>query len=238
MTPPKIIRVPILPFGMVNAHIIVGKEGCVLVDTGLPGSESRIRNALARNRLSFADVRLIVVTHAHVDHAGNAALLRRLTRAPLVGHHGDAQYFSRKALMAHCPTGAVGSLFLMTPIPREPYSGFEPDIMLADGEELDLGQYGISGTLVHTPGHTSGSISVVLSDREALVGDLVASGMLLGSLVPRNRAIRPPFEDDPRAVARELMRLLARGVERFHLGHGGPLRAGEVRRHARTLTQI
>jgi hypothetical protein len=48
-------------------------------------------------------------------------------------------------------------------------------------------------------------------------------------------AIRPPFEDDPHAVGLELNRLLDSGMERFYMGHGGPLNAVEVRRHAQVL---
>jgi len=87
----KIIRIPILPFRMVNCFLILGAEGCVLVDTGLPGSESKIGNVLEKNGLSFKDIKLIVITHAHVDHAGSAARMRELSGAPIVAHEGDPQ---------------------------------------------------------------------------------------------------------------------------------------------------
>ena len=68
-----------------------------------------------------------------------------------------------------------------------------------------------------------------------LVGDLIASGILLGGLVRKGHAIRPPFEDNPQMVGRELNALLKAGGCRFHMGHGGPLEAGEVARHAAYL---
>lgn len=120
----------------------------------------------------------------------------------------------------------------------EPYRRFEPDTVLSNGDALDLGRYGIPGTVTHTPGHTAGSISVALSTKDALVGDLIASGILLGGLVRTNHAKRPPFEDDPRAVGFALQRLLDSGIERFYMGHGGPLNAGEVQRHAHALKQM
>ncbi len=52
------------------------------------------------------------------------------------------------------------------------------------------------------------------------------------------RAIRPPFEDDPQAVREELLRWLDAGINRFYMGHGGPLDALEVCRHAGTLIRI
>jgi glyoxylase-like metal-dependent hydrolase (beta-lactamase superfamily II) len=92
--------------------------------------------------------------------------------------------------------------------------------------------------VVRTAGHTQGSISVVLPSGDALVGDLVASGILIGGLVRLGHALRPPFEDDPQAVSRSLLRLLDAGIERFYMGHGGPLPAAEVRRHATHLGSL
>ena len=91
MKVPQIIRIPILPFGMVNAHLIRGEGGCILVDAGIPGSETKIERMLARHGLSFKDIKLIVVTHAHVDHAGSAHAIRELSRAPIVAHVDDAK---------------------------------------------------------------------------------------------------------------------------------------------------
>lgn len=232
---PRIVRVPILPFGTVNSHLVIGAEGCVLVDAGLPGSEARILRTLKQHALGVRDIRLIVVTHAHVDHAGSAALLRRLSGAPIVAHENDAPHYSRAVPMSFCPTGWFGRLFLKTPLMRAPYEGFAPDILLSKADTLDLRSYGLRGIVRHTPGHTAGSISVELATKEALVGDLLASGILLGGLLRTSHAMRPPFEDDPRAVGVALRRLLDSGMERFHMGHGGPLDAQEVGRHGRAL---
>ena len=235
MTALKIIRIPILPFNMVNAHLILGPRGCILVDAGLPGSEHKIEKALAKEQLSFKDIKLIVVTHAHVDHAGGAARLRDLSGAPILAHEGDAKHFSRDTPMTFCATGWFGRLFLKTQLMFEPYVGFSPDILLSNDEVIDLASYGVPGIVRHTPGHTAGSISVELSTKDALVGDLIASGILLGGIVMTDRAKRPPFEDDPHATGNELQRLVDSGIERFYMGHGGPLKASEVHRHAQAL---
>ncbi len=238
MTVQQIIRIPILPFSMVNAHIIRGEGGCVLVDAGTPDSEKKIEQALSRHGLSLKDIKLIVITHAHTDHAGSAHAIRELSQAPIVAHANDAMHYSGETEMTYCPTGWFGRLFLKTPIPQKPYSGFIPDTLLSDGDHLDLGKYGIVGSIGHTPGHTAGSISVQLSSKDALVGDLVASGVLLGGLFRKNHAIRPPFEDDPYTVGLTLQRLLDSGMEKFHMGHGGPLSACEVHRHAQALIKM
>jgi glyoxylase-like metal-dependent hydrolase (beta-lactamase superfamily II) len=223
---------------MVNAHLIRGEAGCILVDAGIPGSERRIARMLARHGLTFKDIKLIVVTHAHTDHAGSAARLRALSGAPILAHQDDADFYSRKVPMTYCPTGLVGRLFLKTPVPHEVYEAFVPDKLMKQSDVVDLAEFGVEGLIRHTAGHTAGSISVELASDDALVGDLIASGILIGGIALQGRAIRPPFEDDPRQVARELERLVRGGTKRFHMGHGGPLGAAEVLRHAEALSRI
>lgn len=234
----KIVRIPILPMHMVNAYLLIGPDGCVLIDAGLPGSENKIRRILEQERLSFKDIKLIVVTHAHVDHAGSAANLRELSGAPILAHEDDAAHYNGSTPMTFCPTGWFGRLFIKTPLIFQPYVGFEPDIRVSGAHPINLEQYGVPGIVSHTPGHTSGSITVELGTREALVGDLLASGILLGGIMRKKHAIRPPFEDDPHRVAYELRRLLDTGHRKFFMGHGGPLGAEEVRRHARYLLSL
>ena len=122
-------------------------------------------------------------------------------------------------------------------MPQEPYEGFEPDILLKDSDTMNLAGFGVDGLVRHIAGHTPGSIAVELSSQDALVGDLIASGILLGGIAFTGRAMRPPFEDDPQTVARELEHLVRGGAKRFYMGHGGPLEADEVLRHARRLSK-
>ena len=238
MSTKKIFRIPTLPFKVVNVHLIKSDAGCVLVDAGIPVSERKIARVLARHRLSFRDIKLIIVTHAHTDHAGSAARLRQLSDAPILAHQDDADFYSRKEPMKFCPTGSFGRLFLKTPLPHQPYEGFLPDLMMKNGDSVSLVDFGFEGLVRHTAGHTPGSIAVELSSQDALVGDLIASGILIGGVAFTGRAIRPPFEDDPQAVALELKRTVQVDAKRFYMGHGGPLEAAEVMRHANSLSAL
>lgn len=234
----RVVRVPILPLGMVNCHLLIGPQGCVLVDAGLPGSAPKVRRVLRQHGLDYADIRLIVITHAHIDHAGAARKLAKLSGAPIVAHAGDLDYYEQKKPMTFCTTDWFSRLFLRTGLILRPYAPFTPDVLLQDGESLDLLPYGLPGRVQHTPGHTAGSISIQMEGGDAVVGDLLASGVMLGGLLRTGRAKRPPFEDDPHQVADELQRLVEAGMQRFYLGHGGPLPAREVLRHAQGLRAL
>lgn len=200
MPPMEINRIPILPLGIVNAHVVRSPQGCILVDAGIPGSEGRIGRMLARHGLSFPDIKLIVVTHSHTDHAGSAARLRALSGAPILTHEADADFYSRKHPMSFCPTGLVGRLFLKTPAPRQPYEGFVPDLMMRRGDEISLPEFGVDGIVRRSAGHTPGSASVELASHEALVSDLIASSILISGIAFTGRVIRRPFEDDVERV--------------------------------------
>lgn len=238
MTSVRVVRVPILPLGMVNCHLLIGPQGCVLVDAGLPGSAPKVRRVLRQHGLDYADIQLIVITHAHIDHAGAARKLGQLSGAPIVAHAGDLDYYQQKKPMTFCTTDWFSRLFLRTGLIMRPYAPFTPDVLLQDGEGLDLRPYGVPGRVQHTPGHTAGSISIQVDGGDAMVGDLLASGVMLGGLLRTGRAKRPPFEDDPHQVADELQRLVDVGMQRFYMGHGGPLPAREVQRHAQTLRAL
>lgn len=233
-----IVRVPVLPWGMVNAFVVYSEEGCVIVDAGLPDSGSKFEACLTKIGRTWSDVRLIVVTHGHVDHAGAAAWLRESCGAPILAHEDEKPFLSGKKEMIFCPTRPFGRLLLSSGGPTAPYERFSPDIALRGADQLDLKEYGISGRVVSTRGHTPGSISVVRNDGAALVGDLVSSGILLGGIAFSGHPQRPPFEEQPTLVADQLERLIESGCTRFFLGHGGPLGPAAVKRHAMRLRRI
>lgn len=94
-----------------------------------------------------------------------------------------------------------------------------------DGQRLD--DYGVAGQLLHTPGHTPGSLSLLLDSGEALVGDLLMGGFLGGHLLPQ----RPGFHYFAQELAQGLHSLdqvLAMRPKQLFVGHGGPLEAAQV----------
>lgn len=231
-------KIPIFPLGMINAFLLINSQGCILIDTGLPNTERKIGDALNKLNLNFTDIKLIIITHAHVDHAGNAAKIKSLSGAQVIAHSGDLPYYRGEKKMHFCSTGWFGRMFSKTGANQKPYKEFEPDILLTSKDKFDLNRHGIDGEVISTPGHTEGSISVVIDNDKAVVGDLISSGILLGGLVRTNTAKRPPFEDNPLQVSQELQSIANKGVNTFFMGHGGPLPQKEVLRHIDKLKHL
>ncbi len=227
MTKTSVETIPMLPFGMLNAFLVINGDKAMLIDTGLPNSETKIERALRKHGLDWSSLRLIVLTHAHIDHAGSAARVRELSSAPVLAHYKETPYCQGVSPILR-PTGAFGRLFLKTGAIERPFKHFTPDRVM-ETDELDLAEYGFPARVLHTPGHTPGSVSVLLEDGVVVAGDLVASGILLGGIAFRSRPKPPPFEEEPEAVAASLARLLSLGCTGFLLGHGGPLPASSIR---------
>lgn len=220
--------IPMLPLGMLNAFLVIQDRRAILIDTGLPGSAHRVDAALRLYGLGWNDVALIVLTHAHIDHAGSAVELRRLSDTPLLAHASEVPSCQGEPPLLR-PTGPFGRLFRMSGAIQRPFPKFEPDRIMT-GSRIDLTPEGFAGHILHTPGHTSGSLSVLLDTGDVFAGDLVASGILLGGIARKGRPKPPPFEENRKAVKTSLRKLLDEGMKIFHLGHGGPLPRETVHR--------
>jgi glyoxylase-like metal-dependent hydrolase (beta-lactamase superfamily II) len=101
----------------------------------------------------------------------------------------------------------------MTNISVEPA---EADILLGD-DDFDLGAYGIPGRVLHTPGHTLGSVTVLLESGEAFVGDLAMSARIM-----RMKPGPPIFAEDIKMVMQSWKKLRESGVRKIYPAHGRP----------------
>jgi hydroxyacylglutathione hydrolase len=213
----------VIPLGPVNAYIIHGKKA-VLIDTGFPGSGPAILSALENNGISPRDVSLIIITHVHLDHSGSAAFLKSATDAPVLVHSSDAEELRKGMSRPPVPVTLLGRLMSLMIGKDSPSADLavQPDISPEAPYPLD--GFGVEGTIIPTPGHTGGSISVLLGSGECFVGDLVMG------MIPPKRPIRPIFAEDTRAAAENLRRILSKNPKIIYPGHGGPFLPEQLQR--------
>ena len=147
---------------------ILGDEAsgeAIVVD---PGDEiPRILAVLARHKLTLKQ---ILVTHAHIDHIAGAARLKAATGAPILYNQNDLPLVRMMDVQA----GWIG-----TATPEVP----APDDSLNDGKLISIA--GISGSILHTPGHTQGSVCLYLPAQSLLLaGDTLFAGSVGRSDLP------------------------------------------------------
>jgi hydroxyacylglutathione hydrolase len=207
-----------------NSYVIEEADGgLTLVDTAIQPNGKRIMDYVtAKMMRKPSDVKTIVITHCHVDHVRGAAALKAATGAKVAVHEADADFVSGKAKYPS-PGGAAGFLFgLMSPFFRS--TPVEPDIRLKENDKV--GRF----TVIHTPGHTPGSIALYDQAGKVLfVGDTVRylNGVLKG---PPER-----FTPDMGQAKASIGRLSQLDFEVLLSGHGQPLNSKDAPRMLKEL---
>lgn len=217
------LKVVSLKLFMSRAYLVEHSGGVILVDAGIPGEEGRILRKI--ESLGYDDLGLIFITHAHVDHYGSAAALREITGAPIAVHRADSEAMSLGETRLGTARGR-GRLVkrMYSTIQRFwPTPPTTADILLEDGD--DLTNLGLKARVLHTPGHTLGSSSLLVGD-VAFVGDLVtASG--------RSPRLQRYFAESWPLLRTSLKRLIDTAPQIVYPGHGrNPLGSVELRRLA------
>lgn len=221
-------RIRRIRMGGVNAWLVSGNRGWLLVDAGMPGMERTLLRALKRHGISPKDIRLIVVTHVHHDHVGSLAAVKEACGCPVSVHADgveplrnaeiripDGRCFPFSALMRffrhHRPW--VERLLRYRPVTAE---------IIID-QETSLEPYGFPARILPLPGHTDDSMAVLFDDGSAFVGDLAVNHPLLGFA-----SHVPPLLTDESALRASWKALRAAGAAMIYPAHGTPFSVDEL----------
>jgi glyoxylase-like metal-dependent hydrolase (beta-lactamase superfamily II) len=195
-----------------NCYLIVSGTEMLLIDTGMTGNGNKIINYIKGLGKNPSNISFIVLTHADNDHIGSAAEMKKLTGAKLAIHANDAPILAGKSVRKTVK-GPLGLLFkLMSPLMH--FHPVEPDVILKDN--MDIAGFKV----LHTPGHTDGSISLYQPGKIIFVGDALRSDAK-GNPKPPSKALSAGIEQ-----ARASVKLIA-GLEFDTLlcGHGTPVKS-------------
>jgi len=202
---------------------LVKDRGAVLVDAGQQGYGDAFRRGLTRAGLTPGDLTLVFLTHGHWDHIGFLSELRTLSAAPVAINRRERAWVVEGLKPLPPPISLWGRLldllmriFIM---PHQTFGGAAVDIALGD-DPFPLDTYGVAGTLYSTPGHSSGSMSLVLATGDAFVGDLAVNG-------PPQRLgpDKSVFAEEPGRIPQSWRLVLDAGAKVVHPAHGRPFAA-------------
>ena len=205
--------------GTGNCYLVAEGKNAVLVDTG---SKENLNDVIAV--CDKYDIKLILLTHTHFDHAENAAELSRRYSVPVALHRADDELFddySKQPLMSR---GMVGKVILTVSLAKLGGTRVKrPDDIFFVKEGDDLKKYGIDAKIIELPGHTIGSIGLDVEGRDLIVGDALDNWVC-----PEKAHLY--FNSD--AVEKSAIKIRNLGERMIWFGHGGPTRSQEVRRQS------
>ena len=182
-----------------NFWVVSAGRNRLLVDLGWPGKAASLFANLERMGVPLPEIRYGVATHYHIDHAGAAQDLKDRGVPLLVMHE------------------QVHAIPLMKQFikPADNYTEIRTNdnVVIATGESREfLKRIGIDGEILHTPGHSDDSVTLVLDIGCAFTGDLTMESMVA--------------QEDPAVVARSWQLLRERRVSTIYPGHGAPYYIG------------
>ncbi len=212
--------------GFDHCYVIQG-EGVIMIDGGAPKQAKGFMEALERLSVRPEEIQLIVITHGHWDHIGSAKDIKEITGAKIAMHRREKDWLEKS--LKPLPPGVttwgrilIGTMAMLMPLVHIPAT--DVDVVLGD-EELSLAEYGIPGRVIHTPGHSMGSVSVLLETGDAFVGDLAMNKFPL-----RFSPGLPIFAEDMQKVRESWKLLLDQGAATIYPAHGKPFSAEIIRK--------
>ena len=135
------------------SYLITTPKGHILINTGIPGSDSMIRRHVEALGFKFTDIKILLATHAHFDHVGAMAAIKKATGARLMIHERDAAVMADGG-NSDFDMGGHGPMF--API--------KADRLLHDKDIVRLG--GMEIEVLHHPGHTKGACSFLFTVKD------------------------------------------------------------------------
>jgi glyoxylase-like metal-dependent hydrolase (beta-lactamase superfamily II) len=206
------IKITRVLFGRSNVYYFLHQGTGIVVDTGWAGDRARLLGRLKQLVRPTA----VIMTHTHFDHAGNAAALREAFDPVFIVHESEKEFLESGDSPLPEGTRPWTRFIYNLGAERVPQwfhvQGMPAGLTFAD--RYDLREFGVSAYVMHTPGHSPGSSSVIIDQEIALAGDIMTG--MPGSIFP-------PWGNDAPEIRRSWKKLLDTGCTVFHPAHGLPV---------------
>ena len=198
--------------GRSNVFLVSNEKKRIIVDA----SVKRLRKKMFRRleQLSVSTVDYLMLTHTHFDHVGNAQSIKDAFSAKVIVHQNEAQFLQNGFNVI--PKGTnwftshvvrfLGNVFA----PLTNFKPCKPDMLIDSAYSFN--EIGFNAYIIHTPGHSSGSISLIVDNEIAIVGDAMFG------IFPNS--VFPPFADNVPEMIKSWNKLLETNCKFYLPAHG------------------
>ena len=205
-----------IAIGPVNCYVI-DYNGLTLIDTGFPGSEQKIFKALAKIKKKPEDIKQIILTHLHPDHAGSAGEIQKLLQIPVYAHYIDAALIREGVSLRQPMTLSPGFFpwLIFNIFMKRNKPGINPVNPVIDLQDEQIFPVLSGMRVVHTPGHSAGHVSLFLEKEKLLIA---------GDICGNNGSFHFSILNEKPDLARETLKRVSKldfSIACF--GHGNPI---------------
>lgn len=226
-----------LRLGYVNAFAFSTPDGLVLVDSGLKGHDKKIASAFEGIGRGVNEIAYVLITHHHADHVGSLAAIKSAASgarihvhtldAPIVAGEKPRPPANRSSILGRI----LGPLIMRLPVNHPPAAA--ADRLVSDGDRLPIGA-GVR--VIHTPGHTAGSVAYLLEEH----GGVLFAGDAAGHMFGRIGKPLGMFTEDMGQARASIRKIAGLEFDTACFGHGSMLKGNahaEFRRYVEKMAR-
>ena len=200
--------------GRSNAYLILKSGKAILVDTGKKASFVKLSKNINTLKITFEDISLLILTHTHFDHCQSAKIIKEKSNCKVI-----ASKIALDSIIngyARLPNGTflftklIAKLGQLIGKRKFGFETFQQDIFVIDEYNLNIADSRIK--VIGTPGHSNDSVSILIDNEIAIVGDAMF-GIFINSIFP-------PYADDTFKMIESWRNLLNTDCNIFLPGHG------------------
>ncbi len=201
--------------GRSNSYLVSKGSYNILIDTGKSSAYQRLKQNIDLLDLTEKKISFLILTHTHFDHCQNARQIRQ---------ECDCQTLVSEKVLKEIKNGytplpkgtilvprLISNLGRLIGKRKYGYPSFVPDVLINSNYRFDNEYLAIK--LISTPGHSIDSMSIIVDNEIAIVGDAIFG-------IFRNSVFPPPYADDSKEMVMSWAKLLNTGCELFFPGHG------------------
>jgi glyoxylase-like metal-dependent hydrolase (beta-lactamase superfamily II) len=198
--------------GRSNVFLLTNGKRNILIDTGTKFMWNTLEKEL--KQLNVNSIDYLILTHTHFDHAGNSSRIKEKYDAKIIVHKDEASYLKSGENIipegTNWFTGIIVKLFAKKFLSKVRYESCDYDLPV--DSLYAMNDIGFDAYIMHTPGHTVGSVSVIIDNEAALVGDTMFG--------VSKWSVFPPYANDIKQMVKSWGSLLETKCSVFIPTHG------------------